>query len=149
MNIDLYWQKFKNESRVFDDPKYAGELSFHAHGITEPELLVLIMTGKKTAEMSAYASYSIDSEPLPVSGEIYIVTDHNENPCCIIEVTAVSILPYNEVTWPMAQKEGEDENFAQWHDRHNDLFNEDAKIMGYEFTPDINVIFQQFRVIYR
>ena len=149
MDADLYWQKFIEKTGRSGDIKYSGAFRFEAKGITEAELLVLVVSGKKTADTSAYSSYCIDNEPLPISGEIYIVEDCNEKPYCIVEVTDVTVLPYRDITWDMARKEGEDENIEAWREKYDEYFKYDSEIMGYEFTPDMNVVFEQFRVIYR
>ncbi|MCI1209161.1 MAG: ASCH domain-containing protein [Treponema sp.] len=149
MDTDIYWQKFLESSGAEPDERYTGEFSFEASGFNGAALLALVMAEKKTAVFSAYASYRIDNEPLPMTGDLYIVKDQEEEPRCIIEMTEVSVLPYNEVTWEMARKEGEDENLDEWRKRYNEFFADDSEITGYDFSPDMNVVFEQFHVVYR
>ena len=68
---------------------------------------------------------------------------------CIIQTTKVDILPYNQVTWEMAAKEGEDDSLESWRANHDDFFEFDADIMGYEFTPEMPVVFEEFKVLYK
>ena len=107
------------------------------------------MSEKKTAFFTSFATYTIDQEPLPVSGELYIVLDRANNPVCVIEITSVTVLPFNEVTWEMAKLEGEDENLAQWKERKTEYLQEEGDILGFEFSPDLKLVFQTFKVIYR
>ena len=49
----------------------------------------------------------------------------------------------------MAQKEGEDENLEQWRLKKQENLEDEGAILGFEFTPDIKLVFQVFRVVYR
>ena len=49
----------------------------------------------------------------------------------------------------MAEKEGEEDSFESWKESHNEFFEYDAEIMGYEFKPDMPVVFEEFKVIYK
>ncbi|MCR5288607.1 MAG: ASCH domain-containing protein [Treponema sp.] len=149
MTISEYWNNFTLNSGLDATERYAGELSFEAHNFTGDEQLALVLGGKKTATFSAYASYSIDNEPLPVMGECYIVVDRNEEPHCIIEVNSVTVVPFDQVTWEMAQREGEDENLEAWRDKQTEYLHEDAHIVGYDFTPNLNLVYMTFSVVYR
>lgn len=147
-NIDEYWYKFLKDTGRSEDIKCAGDLFFEAKGFVGDELISLVLSGKKTAFFTSYPTFEIDQEPLPVSGELYVVLDRAENPRCVIEIENVSILPYNEVTWGMAEKEGEDENLEQWREKHREYLEDEGAILGFEFTPNIKLVFQVFRVIY-
>lgn len=147
-NIDEYWFKFLKETGRNEDIKCAGDLFFEAKGFFGDELLSLVLSGKKTAFFTSYPTFEIDQEPLPVSGELYVVLDRAENPRCVIEIENVSVIPFNEITWGMAQKEGEDENLEQWREKHREYLEDEGAILGFEFTPNIKLVFQVFRVIY-
>ena len=88
-------------------------------------------------------------EPLPVSGELYIVVDRANKPQCVIELESVKIVPFNEVTWEMAKQEGEDENLGAWKERQQENLEDEGALVGFEFTPDIKLVFQTFKVVYR
>ena len=131
------------------DEKCSGDLFFEAKGFVSDQLTALVLSEKKTAFFTSFATYTIDQEPLPVSGELYIVLDRANNPVCVIEITSVTILPFNEVTWEMAKLEGEDENLEQWKERKTEYLQEEGDILGFEFSPDLKLVFQTFKVIYR
>ena len=76
-----------------------------------------------------------------------VLTDWNGNPLGLVQEVSVEILPYNQVPWSMAEKEGEDESLESWRANHDEFFQEDADIMGYEFKPDMLVVFEEFRLV--
>ena len=147
--LDEYWNKFLAAKALPPETKCAGDLFFEAKGFVSDELNALVISGQKTAFFSSYATFAIDGEPLPVSGELYIVVDRANNPLCIIELQSVNILPFNEVTWEMAKQEGEDENLEQWREKKKDYLEDEGAVLGFEFAPDIKVVFQTFTVVYK
>lgn len=148
-NLDEYWQKFISQNNLPPETKCAGDLFFEAKGFVGDELTALVLSGQKTAFFSSYAAFAIDNEPLPVSGELYIVQDRAHNPVCVIELEGVNIIPFNEVTWEMAQKEGEDENQQAWREKHQEYLEDEGAVLGFEFAPDIKLVFQTFKVVYK
>lgn len=147
--IDEYWNKFIQDTGRSTEDKCAGDLCFEAKGFVGDELIALILGNKKTAFFTSWATYSIDQEPLPVSGELYVVLDRANKPRCVIETEAVNIIPFNEVTWNMAQKEGEDADLAEWKARKQEYLEDEGAVLGFEFTPDIKLVYQTFKVIYK
>jgi uncharacterized protein YhfF len=149
MDSDIYWEKFLSVTGRSREDRYAGDFSFESRGFTGNEQLALVLAGKKTAAFSSYATYGTDNEPLPVSGELYIVEDRDGDPRCVIEVTDVAVIPFSEVTWNMARQEGEDEDLRAWRDKQTEYLKDEGDIVGFEFTPDIRLVFMAFRVVYR
>lgn len=147
--IDEYWNKFIKETGRNEEDRCAGDLNFEAKGFVGDELITLVLTERKTAFFTSWATYSIDQEPLPVSGELYVVLDRANQPRCVIETQSVEIVPFNEVTWDMARLEGEDEDLGQWKERKQEYLEDEGAILGFEFTPDIKLVFQTFKVVYR
>lgn len=147
--LDEYWQKFLSDTGRSPDERCSGDLFFEAKGFVGNELLSLVLAGKKTAFFTSYATFAIDGEPLPVSGELYIVVDKNNQPQCVIEFANIQVLPYNEITWEMAKLEGEDENLEAWREKQREYLEDEGAVLGFNFTPDIRLVFQNFRVIYK
>ena len=67
----------------------------------------------------------------------------------VIELESVNIIPFNEVTWEMAQKEGEDESLQAWREKHQEYLEDEGAVLGFEFTPDIKLVYQTFKVVYK
>ena len=147
--LDEYWNKFLAAKALPSETKCAGDLFFEAKGFVSDQMNALVLGGQKTAFFSSYATFAIDGEPLPVSGELYIVVDRANNPVCVIELQSVNILPFNEVTWEMAKQEGEDENLEQWREKKKEYLEDEGAVLGFEFAPDIKVVFQTFTVVYK
>lgn len=147
--LDEYWNNFLQETNRNPDDKCSGDLNFEAKGFVGDELMALLLTGQKTAFFSSWATFSIDQEPLPVSGELYIVVDRADKPQCVIEIESVNIIPYSEVTWEMAKKEGADATIEEWRERQKEYLEDEGAILGFEFTPDIKLVYQTFKVVYR
>lgn len=147
--IDEYWNNFIEKTGRSSEDKCAGDLNFEAKGFVGDEMIALVLGSKKTAFFTSWATYAIDQEPLPVSGELYVVLDRANTPRCIIETESVNIIPFNEVTWNMAQLEGEDENIEQWRERKQEYLEDEGAVLGFEFTPDIKLVYQTFKVIWR
>lgn len=148
-SADEFWQKFITETGTDSDSKCAGDLTFESAGFTNDAQIANILSGRRTAIFSTFASYSVGCEPLPVSGELYLVFDRGNNPRAVIEIESVNILPFSEITWGMARKEGEDENLEQWKIRWQENLEEEGEIVGFKFSPEIKIIFQTFRVLYK
>ena len=147
--LDEYWNKYVTANALPPETKCAGDLFFEAKGFVSDQLNALVISGQKTAFFSSYATFAIDGEPLPVSGELYIVVDRANNPLCVIELESVNIIPFNEVTWEMAQKEGEDENLEAWRQKKQEYLEGEGTVLGFEFTPDIKLVYQTFKVVYK
>ena len=147
--IDEFWEEFIQKTGRSEEDKCAGDLTFEAKGFVGDEMISLVLSGKKTAFFSSWATYSIDQEPLPVSGELYSVVNNNNEPQCVIEFANIQIIPYNEVTWQMAQKEGEDENLDAWREKQREYLEDEGHIVGFDFSPDIRLVYQEFKVIYK
>ena len=147
--LDEYWERFLKETGRDSEERCAGDLNFEAKGFVGDELVSLVVSGKKTAFFSSYATFAIDGEPLPVSGELYIVVDRADNPRCVIELQSVEVIPFDEITWEMAKQEGEDENMTDWRNKEQEYLEEEGAVLGFSFTPDIKLVFQTFRVVYK
>lgn len=146
---DEYWEEFLKATGRDPEERCAGDLNFEAKGFVADEMIALVLAGKKTAFFTSWSTYAIDQEPVPVSGEFYLVLDRSEKPVCVIETQSVQVIPFNEVTWEMAKLEGEDENLEIWREKKREYLEEEGDIMGFEFTPDIKLVFQTFSVVYK
>lgn len=147
--LDEYWNKFLTETGRSLDERCAGDMHFEAKGFVGDELISLVLSGQKTALFLSFATFAIDQEPLPVSEELYIILDRADNPVCVIETESVNIIPFNEVTWGMAQKEGEDENLESWREKKREYLEDEGAILGFEFSMDIKLVYQTFKVVYK
>ena len=146
MTIDEFWQLFLTKSNKDIATKYLESFHFEFTEKLANELLELVLSGKKKATSSRWDSES--SETMPQVGDYSIVTDWDGNPRCIIETTAVTVLPFNEITFDICKREGEDDNLESWQKGHRNFFSEDGKISGYEFSETMLVLFEDFEMVF-
>lgn len=147
--MEGFWEEFLAQTGRHAGTQYKDCFHFELTERLANELLELVLSGQKRATCSSYAAYQAEGEPLPQVGDLSIVTDFAGLPRCVIETTAVTVLPYNEVTYDIAKREGEDENLASWQAGHERFFRAEGKMLGYSFSPTMPVVFEDFQVVYQ
>lgn len=146
--VNEYWNTFLKETGRSQDTKYYEAFYFGSTETMATELLELVLKGQKRATASALLEYINRGESIPQVHDLSIVTDWEGNPKCIIQTTAVSQLKFKDVTYEICKREGEDENLESWQRNHIKFFQEAGKQEGYEFSWDMDIIFEDFKVIY-
>lgn len=149
MTSNEFWNNFLLATDKDSETVCTGDLNFDSKGFTNDAEVTNILSGNRTAFFLSFASFSIDMEPLPSSGELYIVYDRANEPRAVIELENVTVIPFCDVSWSMAQKEGEDENLEQWQIRTQEYLTEEGEILGFEFSKEMKLVFQSFRVLYK
>ncbi len=118
----------------------------------EEELIELIKSGKKVATSSLYDAYEIEEEELPKVGTISVVNNNDGNAECIVKLTKVEIVKFNEVTKEHALKEGEgDLSLEFWRTGHEKFFINEYKEYGLndKFNEDTLIVCEEFEVIFK
>ncbi len=146
---DEFWTKFIKDTNRSPEDRCSGDLKFEAKGFKNDELLALVLSGTKKAFFTSLPTFIIDQEPLPLTGELYLVFDKNDNPQCVIEITSVDIIPYINVTNEQVVQEGEDASLEDWREKEREYLEDEGAIVGFDFSPDIKLVYQTFNVIYR
>ena len=111
------------------------------------ELLDLVLQGKKRATSSSLASYQTEGTTVPQEGELSVITDWDGHPRCIIRTTKVRVIPYKDIPFCLARLEGEDDTLASWRKNHEAFFREEGKSLGYSFSENMEVVFEEFEVV--
>ena len=138
------WQAYKKIN-----PEIGDEIDAWAFGASADELADLVLRGEKTAPASAYELYKLENKPLPQAGSFDVILDSQDRAVCIIEITKVSVLPFNEVSTDHAFKEGEgDKSLAYWQQIHEAFFTESLAEAGLEFSQEMGVVLEEFRKVY-
>ena len=112
-------------------------------------LLDLVLKGQKKATASSVLGYQIEGEEIPKEGNLSVITDWDGNPRCVIKTTRVRIIPYKDITFDIAKLEDEDDTLESWRKSHEKFFTEEGKDLGYKFSEEMEVIFEEFEVIER
>ena len=149
---EAYWQMFL--STVPDDSPYRTK-TYIAEGWGDSpamadELGALVVQGTKTATCSALWEWEAEGNPIPQAGLISIALDGRGEPLCIIETVEVTVRKYNEVEADFARDEGEgDLSLNYWRQAHRNYFSRVLQKVGKEFSEDMPLVCERFRVIYR
>ena len=149
MTIESFWAEFLSKTGRDPDSRYLECFHFDLNEHSANSLLALVLAGKKRATASSLHAFAAEQMGLPKPGSLSIVTDWAGVPHCVIETTAVTILPFREVTFEICSREGEDDSLESWQRGHTRFFTEDGKALGYEFSEDMPVVFEDFAVVYR
>jgi len=147
--IEAFWQEFLTANKLDENIKYCESFHFDLSERVANHLLSLVLKGIKTATASCLLYYEKTCEKIPKVGDFNIVTDWEGNPHCIIKTTKVSILPFNEITYEICKREGEDDTLQSWKDSHQRFFSKQGESMGFEFSETMEVVFEDFEVVYR
>lgn len=139
----------KDTNQSEENAVYSGELVFEDSGFAGQTQLSLVLSGAKTAVFTPLDAIEINLEQIPVAGEVYVVLDSNDEPRCIIELTDVNVLPFNEIPWDLAQRDGENENLSDWQDKMREYIEDEADLCGFEAREDSKIVCEIFRVVYR
>jgi uncharacterized protein YhfF len=114
------------------------------------ELGGLIAEGIKTGTCSALWEWEAEGNPIPEVGLITIALDGRGNPLCIVETTEITVRNYNDVDAEFARSEGEgDLSLEYWREAHRSFFSRTLPKIGKEFSEDMPLVCERFRMIYK
>ena len=147
--IEDFWHRFLVEKRLPQDNTYFDCFHFVLTEKWAEELLRLVLLGQKKATASSLYAFEKENLRLPEVGDFSIVTNWAGEPKCVIRTSKVRILPFREMTYDICKLEGEDDTLASWQRGHQRFFTEEGKELGYEFTEDMPVVFEEFEVVYQ
>ena len=150
--VQVYWQKFLSTLPV-DSPYHAQTYTAEGWGDSPAmadELGALIAQGIKTGTCSALWEWEAEGSPIPVVGLITIALDGRGEPLCIVETVEVTIHKYNEVDADFARAEGEgDLSLAYWREAHKNFFSRTLPKIGREFSDEMPLVCERFKLIYK
>lgn len=149
MTVDEYWARFLDEKGLDKSTEYVSDFYFDLTEENANYLLGLVLCGKKRATASSIYAFTIDGDKMPEPDDYNIVTDWDGNPRCIIRTTAVTRLPFKDITFDICKREGEDDTLESWQNGHRWFFTEEGKELGYEFDESMEVVFEDFEVVYQ
>lgn len=145
---EKYRQKFLKEKNLPESTEISDVFSFGGDD-TADYLLGLVLAGKKRATSSARIAYEIENEELPKIGEYSIVTDSAGEPKCVIADTAVTVFRFCDMTYDVIREEGEDDCLETWQKTHREVFTAEGEEDGYEFSEEMEIVFEEFEVVYK
>ena len=149
MKIESYWNDFLSRENQPLDTNYFEAFYFGSDRQAADHLLQLVLEGKKSATSSAEEEYLLTNEREPKIGDFSIVTDFDGNPKCIIQTKEVLKLKFNEMSYDICCLEGEDLTLETWQEKHMEFFDAVGKIVGYEYHPEMILVFEKFEVVHQ
>ena len=143
MNDKELWQEFIQKKNITNHSYEAWSFG------SDADLLAnLVFTGEKTATSSPYPLYPKENVPLPKAGQYHVILNSKNQAVCIIQTTKVYISPFHKITSFHAYKEG-DKSLQFWKKTHEDFFTTCLKDADMTFTFDMDVVCEEFEVVYR
>ena len=150
--VQAYWQKFLSTLPA-DSPYRTRPYIAEGWGDSPEmadELGTLIAQSIKTGTCSAVWDWDAEGNPIPEVGLITVALDGHGEPLCIVETSEVTIRKYNEVDAGFARAEGEgDLSLKYWREAHRNFFSRTLPKIGREFSEDMPLVCERFRVIYK
>lgn len=147
-DIEAFWERFLKKQGLDYSTKYNDAFTFGNNRDVSNKLCQLVLDKKKTATASLVKSYEASGEIPPKVGEYLIVVDYDNNPKCIIQTKAITIIPFNKMTYEICKRESEDDTLKTWKSGHLQFFSQDAKELGFVFDESMDVFFQDFEMVY-
>lgn len=142
MKAQELWNKYTTDSTLTYEAWAFGD---------DPDgLAQLVVDGIKTATSSAYIFYELENEKIPKVGEYSVILNSKEEAICIIQTTKVYIVPFHEVSEIHAYKEGErNRTLEDWREIHESFFMNELKQVNIEFSEELLVVCEEFKVVYK
>ena len=110
---------------------------------------LLVQRGIKTSTSSLVWGLEASGERPPVVGELAVVVDGQGHPLCVIEVTEVTIKPFNAVDAQFAFEYGEgDRTLADWRRENWDFMARWCAKIGRVPTETMPLSCERFRLLY-
>lgn len=147
--IDNYWNQFLRDTKLPSNTTYIESFAFGINEEIANSLLELVLSGTKTATCSSKIEYEITNTKIPQIGDYSIVTNWAGTPKCIIKTVAVTYMKFKEMTYNICKREGEDENLDSWINGHVEHFTAIADKLMFEFNHDLEILFEDFIVVYK
>jgi len=145
-----FWLEAQQAHPALDAARFYEAFAFGDSEAMATELADLVLDGAKQATASLAWTYEVEGRSPPRAGDLSIVTSWAQQPLCIIETTAVNVVPFNAVDESFAQDEGEgDRSLAYWRRGHTAFFERECVRIGRTPASDMPVLCEHFRVVFR
>jgi uncharacterized protein YhfF len=156
--IDVFWRQAceatgtdpatPHHAGTFAGPEDIAETAFIDE--MNSRLAGLVAAGQKRGTTHMRLEFEHRSIPVREAGHCWIVTGAGGNPSCVVRITSVAIVPYEDVGLEFAASEGEgDLSLEYWHSEHRSYFRNQCAKWGYDWREDTPVVCESFEVVYR
>lgn len=109
----------------------------------------LVIQGIKRATTASVKICEYYNEDFSKPGDYWILTNFDETESCVLQTVKSTIKKFSQITEEDAYIEGEgDKTLKYWREVHKSFFEEEYKSLGWKFSEDIEVVFEEFKVVY-
>jgi uncharacterized protein YhfF len=113
------------------------------------ELLAFVLDGPKRATAGMVADFVAEGEPLPRLGGHWVACDGSGAPRAVLRTIELRLGPLASVDARFAWDEGEYERTLEsWLDGHRRYFRRACAALGLEYSDEIELCFERFRVVW-
>jgi uncharacterized protein YhfF len=148
-NVAEFWESYAETVGGLDETRLYESFYFGDSEELASSLAALVLSGTKRATTGSLWSFEVRNKRPPVPGDLSVVTDWNGTPLSVIETEWVEVVPFDHVTPEFAAAEGEgDGSLAFWRDAHRRYFTRECARAGREFSEDMPVVCERFRLVY-
>jgi uncharacterized protein YhfF len=151
MSAQAFWQRYLGTLPPEHPHRHvrADVFAFGDSPRLADELAALVQAGRKRATASLPVEFTAERLPLPLPGNVSIVTRSDGTPVAIIELVEVRHVPFQAVDAAFAADEGEgDGTLAWWQAAHRRYFSRVSARLGCEFHEATPVVCQRFRLVW-
>ena len=142
-----FWEKAKKATGI--KGSFQDAYGFGDNPRLMDELLILILTGKKTAATTLVREMELEGTPEPRRGEYSIILDGSEKPRAIIQTLSIRRLRFCEVDKEHAHWEGEgNRTLKSYRRNHIDYYRRRGEALGFKFSKKMEVLLERFKLIY-
>jgi len=114
-------------------------------GALRDQLNALTLAGTKRATAGLIHEYEIEGETLETIGERLALLDSEGSAIATIEITDVSVMPFDTVPWTFAQAEGEGfTSIDHWRETHIHYF---KRANGIDVEADTPIVCLHYRLV--
>jgi len=153
--IDAFWQQACAATGI--DPATTHHAGPFAEATEDSEwagfvdeLSALAAAGQKRGTAHMKLQFEHEAIPMRKPGDGWIVTTVAKRPVCLVRMTNIAIVPWNEVTEEFAASEGEgDLSLRHWREAHFDYFQEQLERWGETWREDMPIVCESFALAWK
>ena len=149
-SVREFWKSFETAAGADLSHRFGEAFHFDDNEPSANELAALVLAETKRATASLLWSYEGTNRIRPKPLDLSVVTNWSGAPLCVIETTAVDVVPYDRVSEEFAATEGEgDGSLRFWREAHWRYFGRECARIGRKPDLQMPVVCERFRVVYR
>ncbi len=135
---------------TFAEPVEEDEMPIGVQVAITEELSRLARDGEKRGTTHMRLHFEQEAIRMREPGDCWIVTTVAGAPLCVVRITTVEIMPFDQVGEVFAASEGEgDLSLEYWRGAHIDYFKAQCRQWGHEWRNDQPVVCESFELVHQ